>query len=107
MSKNQRMLLKFIKIARENIPNRLYLQFDAFKILPNEKDWAWYYECEKCEWIIRYIEWHKDVPFKYIRKDFKKHINKMSYYKEFINKAKELIKEYKKQKHLKRWSGSK
>lgn len=103
MTKDQRMLLKFIKIARENMPNTLYLQFNAFNILPIEKDWAWHYECEKCEWIIRYIEWHKDVPFKHIKKDFEQYINKLCYYKAFIAKAKELIKEYKKQKSTKKF----
>lgn len=103
MTKEQKILLKFIKIARKNIPNRLYLQFNAFTILPQERDWNWDYECEKCEWIIRYIEFPRDYPFKWIKKDFKKHINKMCYYKEFIDKAKKLIQQYKSKKFFEGW----
>lgn len=96
LNKNARILLKFIKIARKNMPNTLYKKFDAFNILPNYQDWNWNYEDSKCEWIIRYIEFPKGYPFKWIKKDFKKYINKMCYYDEFIDKAKQLIKEYKK-----------
>lgn len=95
MTRKQKIVLKFIKIARKNPNNKLYLNFNAFKILANNKDWNWDYECSKCDWIINYIELPKAVRFKTIKKHFKEYINKVCFYDEFFNKAKYLIKRYK------------
>ncbi len=92
-------ILKMIYLARKYPNNKAYLYFNAWDILPNNKDFDWAHEDEKCDWVKRFIERAPEIPLKQAKKAIKqcfwKYANQMCFYPAFIECAKQINGRYK------------
>ena len=85
-----------ILIARKHPKKHFYKEFDAYRILNINSDFDWFHENSKCDWVRRFITDFPDATKKQIKYTFNYHIDKVCFYEEFLDKAKSIIKMYKK-----------
>ena len=87
---------KMLKKALKNdfIANEVLTKFNAYLILDNNRDFYWYYEQNKCNWICKLVVAKKNYSHKLILASYKKQIKDTHcfWYEEHNDKAKEILK---------------